>query len=116
MLVTLMLLHSSGLTVAFHKLTHSHNNQPTQALQHTNHGCSIPADSSPDQEKQPNPDPTDESCSICLGLSGLQLIADFHTPEVVEFSTPIIEVVGSELAAHISKSSADHPARAPPVC
>ena len=110
-----MLLHSSGLTVALHKLTHSHN-QSIQSLDHADQGCHHPADSSPDEDEQPNPDPSDEDCSICLGLSGLQLISDFHTPVVVEFSTPMTDAVGSEFAAHISKSSRDHPARAPPVC
>lgn len=120
LILSLMLVHGTGMSNVLHKLTH-HDTSASHSLDAKLAGCFHDSDtSSSDQHSDTPADPTDqpseEDCSICLGLSGLQLLPVAQTVPAVSIpATPFYPSI-APIAAYCTQQAGDHPARAPPIC
>lgn len=113
LMIAILLLNGSGVVSSIHKLTH-HIGDESRVSQ-CGHGDDHHDHSSEDPD-QPNPEPNDEGCEICLGLSGLHLIPIADAPRAVPSNGVIVEPVATSLIVRARDALGDHPARAPPVC
>ena len=120
LILSLMLVHGSGMSNVLHKLSH-HDSSASHSLDAKLAGCFHDADTSnSDQDSDPAPAPTDqpseEDCSICLGLTGIQLMPAAQSAAFVSIpATPFYPSI-APATAHCTQQAGDHAARAPPIC
>ena len=113
MMIMILLLNGSGVMSSIHKLTHHVGDEST--ISHCGHSSDHHTHTS-DGEDQPNPEPEDEGCEICLGLSGMHLIPIEDSVRVVPHYGVDVEPIALSVIVRSRDALGEHPARAPPIC
>ena len=113
MMIMILLLNGSGVMSSIHKLTHHVGDEST--ISHCGHSSDHHTHTS-DGEDQPNPEPEDEGCEICLGLSGMHLIPIEDSVRVVPHDGVDVEPIALLVIVRSRDALGEHPARAPPIC
>ncbi|MEX0877062.1 MAG: hypothetical protein WD114_06350 [Phycisphaerales bacterium] len=109
MLISALLMHATGGLMSLHQAIH---HAPAAG---TAHQCdSDPTHADPQQQPAPHAPTENEDCSICLGLSLIQLVAPDSPPAAPLATAPPVAMPAEQTAPNTPICRTDHPARAPP--